>query len=471
MKKVLIALLCFGGAVNAQTVQNITSVPTYSNEINAGSARYIGMGGSMGALGGDISSVEQNPAGLGIAITSDINVTLGVSTYNNKSEFGGSYKTDDSDFLFQNVGGSFVFNTNSENWNRFSIGFKYSQESLDDWMRLGRNDNIQGTFQTNDDPVEYTTYKMAGYHDETVGYKSKMSLNFATSYKDRIYLGLGMNIHDIQYDNYVVFAEDTDGDVYYYDLNGTPYTSSGQGFSFDLGIIGKINDQLRLGLAYHSPTWYNNIQEDYYAFLPINDTDYRYNLYYSEYDRTSNGRLVASAGVIIGKNLALNADYTLHMNGSTKLKPSSHFTETNTFFDDNLKSSSEFRFGAEGRLDRFRIRGGYNYVQSPFDEIALSYDAGNGDVMNGKVSNAFKGDINRFSLGLGYDFGGFYLDASYQYTSQKNAYVFGHGEYVDYDLGDNTVYYASLPLNSDYNYVAKVKHKTGLYLLTAGWQF
>ena len=471
MKKIVAALFFVTGIANAQNVQDLNSLSSFSNEINAGSARYIGMGGSMGALGGDISSTEQNPAGLAVAIASDLNVTLGVNSYKNDSQFGNSFQTDDNSFQFQNVGANFVFHNEGNAWNRFSIGLKYSQESLDNRILLGRNNNITGTYLTNEDPEEYTTYTMAGYQDVREGYKTKASLNFGASYSDQIFLGLGLNTHDIRYDNYVVFDEDTEGTVYRYDLNGTPYSSRATGFSLSAGVIGKVNDNFRLGLAYHSPVWYSNIEENYYADLAITDTDYSYDLYYSEYDRNSNSRLVASAGFVVGKSLALNADYTLHMNGSTQFKPSQYFTSTNTFLDNSYKSSSEVRLGGEYRLDNFRLRAGYNYVQTPFDDISLNADIGTGSAATQNFSEIVRGDINRFSFGAGYDFGGFYLDAAYQFQNQSYNYIFGNGDYVDYDYGDNAVYYASLPMNADYNYVAKVKNTQGMFLLTAGWQF
>lgn len=471
MKKVFIALIGIAGLVNAQTVQDINSVPVYSNDINSGSARYIGMGGSMGALGGDISSVEQNPAGLGVAITSDVNVTLGFDNYKNESTFGNKFKATDNSFEFKNVGASFVFNTNDENWNRFSIGVKFSNENLDNLIALGRNNNIGGAYLTNEDPEEYTTYTMNGYQDYVSGYKTKLAMNFAASYKDRLYFGLGLNLHEVRFDNYVFFDEDTEGTVYRYDLNGTPYSSDATGFSLSAGVIGKVNDALRLGLAYHSPTWYSPIEENYYADLPFSDGHNYYDLYYSKYDRNSNGRLVASAGLVVAKSLALNADYTLNMNGSTKFKPSGSFSDTNAFMDKYLKSNSEIRLGGEYRIEKFRIRAGYNYIESPYESITLNADAGNGNAGSINFSDAFRGDINRFSFGAGYDFGGFYLDAAYQLQTQKYNYIFGNADYIDYDYSDNTLYYASIPLNTPYNFSSKVKNTKGMFLLTAGWQF
>jgi len=336
---------------------------------------------------------------------------------------------------------------------------------------MGRNNNINMSLADIDDPNLITNYTFAGYQDEMIGYKTKMTLDFGASYNDRLYLGFGLNLHDTHLNNYIVLDEDTNGTVYRYDLNGTPYSTRGSGVSLSLGAIGKVNDNFRLGLAYHSPAWYGQLEEEFLADLPVTDSTNYYDWYYSQYDRTSNGRLVGSAGLIIAKSFALNVDYTYHMNGSTKLKPSGDFQNINTFLDDYLKNNSELRVGGEYRLNNFKLRAGYNFVQTPFDDISLSADLGNGNPVSQNFSEAFRGDINRFSFGAGYDFGGFYLDAAYQFQTQKYKYVFGYADYVDYDVNDNTVYYATLPLYSDYNYVADVKENRGMFVLTAGWQF
>ena len=471
MKKILLGLGMLSGIAYAQTVQDINSVSAFSNDINSGSARYIGMGGAMGALGGDISSIEQNPAGIGVAITSEVSATLGVTTFKNEAKFGKTTNANDNDFLFNNVGGVFVFHNDGNAWNRFSIGFKYSQESLDNHVKMGRNENISMSLQNLDDPDLIDRYTLDGYQDQMEGYKTKMTLDFGASYNDRLYLGLGVNLHDTEFNNYIVFDEDTNGTVYRYDLNGTPYYTRGSGVSVSVGAIGKINDNFRLGLAYHSPTWYGQVEEEFLADLPITDSTSYYDRYYAQYDRNSGGRLVGSAGVVIGKSLALNADYTYHMNGSTKLKPSSNFEYVNHFLDDYLVNNSEFRIGGEYRIDKFKLRAGYNFIQSPYDELNLVADLGSGTQVTQDFSQVFRGDVNRFSVGAGYDFGGFYLDAAYQFQNQKYKYVFGYADYVDYDVNDNYTYYATLPLNSDYNYVADVKETKGMFLLTAGWQF
>lgn len=135
--------------------------------------------------------------------------------------------------------------------------------------------------------------------------------------------------------------------------------------------------------------------------------------------------------------------------------------------DQNYNNSIDFIMD---HLDKISVFfGTHNYVQSPFDEISLDADLGNGQVVTQNFDQIVRGDVNRFSVGAGYDFGGFYLDAAYQFQNQKYSYVFGNGEYVDYDGGN--VYLATLPLNAGHNYVSEVENNRGMFLLTAGWQF
>ena len=62
MKKICLlgsALLMVSATINAQSVYDITK---FSNTDLEGTSRFIGMGGAMGALGGDISTIATNPA-------------------------------------------------------------------------------------------------------------------------------------------------------------------------------------------------------------------------------------------------------------------------------------------------------------------------------------------------------------------------------------------------------------------------
>lgn len=455
---ILIGTLAFAQQGKGYETQYSTNaINLYSQDINSGNAKYIGVGGAVGALGSDITSVEQNPAGLGVAINSDVQVTAGVSAFSNKTTFGTTIKQSESNFDFQQFGGTFVFNNEASKWNRFTVGVAYLNQRLDNYSTIGTNEGIKfsdpdGTFN--------------GYIKDIDGYKSKFSVNLGTSYDDKLYLGAGLNFHESNYSGYEQYAErdDNNGQNYVYNANGAPYSEIGQGFSFSLGAIYKVNHNVRLGAAYHSPVWYN-VSEDYYAANFINNGTAvdSYYMYSSDYDMTRGGRFVGSLGFVVGKNLSLGADYTYHMNNDTKFKPSSNFNGTNNFINDVVKNSSEVRVGAEYRVDRFKVRAGYNYVTSPYKDFTINLASENNVVTNGAVlSKAFQGDINRASFGLGYDFGGFYIDAAYQYQTQNYKQLIGGTDYID--TNNNFV---SLPNT----YAPKVKLNNNLFLLTLGWQF
>ena len=181
MKKIFINILVLGASAtyaqqNISTQYATKGIEIYGQDINSGSAKHISVGGAVGALGGDISSTEQNPAGLGVAINSEVQITAAVSSFNNENKFATTRTEKDSEFDFQQFGGTFVFNTNDQKWNRFTLGVNYLNQSLNRVNQVNANDNI--AFDVTDDNGNITnTYRFAGHADQIEGYKSKFSLN------------------------------------------------------------------------------------------------------------------------------------------------------------------------------------------------------------------------------------------------------------------------------------------------------
>lgn len=93
MKKIssLLALLSLPGMALAQSVP---VAYTLSQHDLRGTARFISMGGAFGALGGDLSTLSQNPAGIGIYRSNEVGFTVGLDMLNSKSEAGGLSDTD-----------------------------------------------------------------------------------------------------------------------------------------------------------------------------------------------------------------------------------------------------------------------------------------------------------------------------------------------------------------------------------------
>ncbi|MDK7675705.1 MULTISPECIES: OmpP1/FadL family transporter [Weeksella] len=457
MKKITLSLFFAIGFSNVWAQDYNVQYPTnalrfYGEGVQAGSARSVAMAGANGALGGEINSTEQNPAGTGVAISSEVAFTASVKAYKNKTQMDKVVTSEDNTFDFSQAGGTLVFNTRSEDWNRFVLGFIFLNEQLDNEVVFGPNAKIA----TYDD--QGNAYKMNGFYDGVSGYKTKFTLNFGTSYQDRLFLGANFNFHETNYNNSIIYSDVApNGAVSYMNLDGAPYSEIGQGFSFGLGIIGKLNQNLRAGLAFHTPVWYN-VDEEYFRV----DEAGMNNIYYSNYKLQSGARMVGSLGFVIGKSFAFDIDYTQHFNKMINFSDN-NLRSANQFIDDNVNNSSEVRIGGEYRYDKFKVRAGYTYVQSPIKDATIFTEGINDQGQTITIANNYKnmylGNLNRVSFGFGYDFGGFFIDAAYQYSNQKYVMPIG-GHFVD---GKSSV---NLALNS-----GEVKNNNNSYLVTLGWKF
>ncbi|WP_296312238.1 OmpP1/FadL family transporter [Winogradskyella sp. UBA3174] len=147
MKKILILSITLLSAsyISAQEL-NVTDAVKYSNDEIQGSARFRGMSGAFGALGGDMSSVNINPAGSAIFNNSHVSLSLGSFRKNNDvSYFNGLNSSSDTSIDLNQLGAAFVFkntNTNSP-WKKFTLSVAYdrSADFDDNWVARGINTN------------------------------------------------------------------------------------------------------------------------------------------------------------------------------------------------------------------------------------------------------------------------------------------------------------------------------------------
>ena len=96
MKSKLLVLSCLALSFGYQQTKAQTLTDnafTISRDLNSGTARFKAMGGVNTALGGDISSISGNPAGLGFYGQSDVSVTVGYFNSQNKAEYFGNSTT------------------------------------------------------------------------------------------------------------------------------------------------------------------------------------------------------------------------------------------------------------------------------------------------------------------------------------------------------------------------------------------
>ncbi len=450
MKKKIVpffAIIAFG--LNAQSF--LDDAIDLSSEKIEGTARYRAMGGSMGALGSDVSAVQQlNPAGGAVSVRSYSSITLGVSSHENETNTTAKMSNDKTRFNMTQFGGNFVYENRNMNssWRRFALianynrdhildreidiakyntGFIYPNNKIPSVAYSENNANNEGFSDVYQDQyyVEETDgiisrsgdFLYDGEYVSVDGYNDKFSLGFSTNYNDQIYLGFGLNFHgsqkeviqDVYRSNQ---SEELTNDTY------QDYYQEGDGFSLNVGIIAKITDELRLGVAYHSPTWWSIREESQYGET-LDGITFRDGPFYQEYDVRTPSKVIASGALVLGKSLAINADaiFRDYSNIDFDNIYGRQQVTVNKTVDAELQDTWEVRVGTEYRVEAFRIRGGYRYTQDPYKDL--------------------HGNASTYSFGLGYDFGSVFLDGAYDYTDGNTAFRTDSGEtgtYIEQNL-------------------------------------
>ncbi|MFL0352120.1 OmpP1/FadL family transporter [Xanthomarina sp. GH4-25] len=298
-----------------------------------------------------------------------------------------------------------------------NYGYPVQQVFLGYWS--GIIDPVNLDNDTNNDETNYfsNTAPAESFYQEysyaSSGYNGKFSLNFSTAFKDRLYLGVNLNTHFINYDKFTSFYEtNNDPDSLTRNIVFENWLSTiGSGFSFQLGAIAKVTNDLRLGLSYNSPTWYR-IEEELIQGIDSNiaDPDIGYisdiiNIY-PAYNLQSPGKFTGSLAYVFGEFGLISFDYSLKDYGNTKFKPTSdsYFAKQNNAINNQLTTASTYRVGGEVRLKQLSLRGGYRFEESPYK---------NGNTL---------GDLTGYSVGLGYSFGNFKLDMAFDQAKQSSEY-------------------------------------------------
>ena len=460
IKKSLIVLgISAAYFVNAQDISTLrNTAEVYSNSALNGSAKYNSMAGSLGALGGDVSVVNSNPAGIGVNITSEFSGTLAIENNNNSTSFGGSsldYKVNNTDI--GNIGGIAAFRIEGATpWKFVNVGVNYSNQSLEDYSETPGNSAINfNIYDNNDQLVDNIAFNGHAYN--RYGNLSKMSFAVGGNYDNRVYVGAGVNFHTAALDQYdsAAFSSTQNNSTEVYNNQFTPFSETSSGFSATVGVIGKINPMFRLGAALETPTWWQmaRVYNEY-----ENPTD---GTYTEDRNLTTPFKATLSAAFVPNKNLALNVDYSLGLSKAKYKVYGDAETELNSFINENSANLSEIKAGAEYRYAGLRLRAGYGYATSPYDSRSiLAYNDG-GTTANSSFDNLFVGKRSTIGAGLGYDFKSFYIDAAYQNVTSDFRSPFLANTY----FSDNYI------VEADAAAVSDVKNTKDNFFITLGWKF
>jgi len=460
MKKLFLVIILNVSFLSIAQEMTTSDALRYAVDNMNGTARFRGMGGAFGAVGGDLSAIGINPAGS--LFFSNNFASASISNYNtnnNANYFGTKNKENYSTLDLNQIGAVLVFNDNSgsSDWNKISIALNYDNTNNFDnrLFTAGINPynsisqyfvnqaNFVANTQFNDYQYEmaYETYIInphpttpnqfvsnvspggnyyQDFYSTSNGYNGKITANVASSYKNKLFLGLNLNAH---FTDYVVTTSLYENNNNPLNPNTQPTISNivfdnqlstyGSGFSFNLGAIYKVTNSFRLGASYESPTWYNlndELVQDLYTYDNVNVPSGDESRYFGSpififptYRLRTPSKITGSATYIFNKKGLISIDLATKDYSNIQFKNTNQndFRDLNSQMSSEMKNAYEIRIGGEYKIKQWSIRGGYRFEESPY------------------VVDTAMGDLTGYSAGLGYNFGENRLDLSYSNTHRN----------------------------------------------------
>ena len=111
-------------AVAPAMAQEAYDAANMATEDLNGTARYVGMGGALDALGADISTISTNPAGIGMFRHSMVSTSFGLVSQEGASSFSNANKTNMS---FDQIGFVYSSRTGLNSFINFGFNFHKSR--------------------------------------------------------------------------------------------------------------------------------------------------------------------------------------------------------------------------------------------------------------------------------------------------------------------------------------------------------
>jgi len=419
----------------------------FSTSQQGTTSRFKAIGNASTALGGDISSISSNPAGLGFfsksefSFTPEFNSTKITSTY-----FGQTNEMLKENVNLNNIGVVFSVRTSVPKGSAvdkgllsFGIGLSYSRTNnfYEDTYYAGRNANnsIADYYveQANKNSIPEGSLQGWGFDhfliDEvstgkyrsntafgadqvndiiTTGGQNEFNISVGANHSNQFYFGAGIGLASLKYNKTSVFTEV--GNQYIDDLDYTTrqtydQETTGNGINLKLGVIFKPTDAFRIGASFTSPTWYNvkdittlGLRTNYVGSNTYISGPEEYEV---NYDLRTPSKLNGGIALFLKKTGFISADVEYVNYSGIKLGGDYSYNENvdNRRIAKQYKSAVNARIGGEAKLNKILIRAGYNLQANPERGIGS--------------------DIETISGGLGYRFGSYYLDLTYTNVLSK----------------------------------------------------
>lgn len=444
-----------GLIIDPSTITAFDMFNSAHTQFNTITARSAAMAGAMTSLGADASSLSINPAGVGMYRTNELTFTPMMSftrAKNSAQPFEGNSK---NRFAVGNFGVMVKLRESSTGVTAINMGLSYNRLADFNYKYSFSNTGVAGNASIADvyagqlsasgitsaqlkqsydnfgnfrwshyDPTywgailgyktglvgdtsgawgrdmvvpnaaveSFTTVESKGRADEWVW---SLGINF----NSKFYLGMSLGASTISQQKYIYYGEgyrysNNPQQNYCMDYFNYDQVSSmkGTGINFKIGAIYRPIENLRIGAAFHTPTYYNvtykyqggmtsevkaiNNVDEYtvnsqgyidppfseQTELLIDDGDYSWRF-------TTPTRLMVGASYTVAKQLILSVDYERDWYNTMRMKNSPYGPLYKGFIKDEFKGSNTVRAGAEWRfIPQMAIRLGYGLWSGALDD-------------------------------------------------------------------------------------------------------
>ena len=450
----------------ASYAQNEIDALRYSLINYSGTARFTGMSGAYGAVGADFSSLSQNPAGIGLYRKSELTFTPMIFSGNTESRFQGDMGTDSrTTFYVGNVGYVMALKVPENNQlkvKQVQFGFGLNRMASFSNRAVINGQNNENSLITkylndadasgpNPENLYYAPYNFGAalaydtkliYQDtfnvwqsdlpngglyqtkniETRGGTTETVLSTGANFAEKLFIGMTFAFPRINYEEESYYFEKDNKTLSPFLKSFDRYEylhTTGTGFNFKIGFIYKPMDFVRIGGAFHTPTYYTNLHDAfsarmtaYYDQPPLTNSnvtifdanspngDY-------EYDITTPLRAMGSLAFILGQYGLISADYEYIDYSNANLDAYDYnFSSENNTIRTTFAAANNVRVGTEWKAGILSFRGGYNIYGSPYKNEGMTG----------------RGSRTGYSFGIGVREKIYFVDFSYSHYSMDDNY-------------------------------------------------
>jgi len=444
--------------------QNAVDALRYSQLDVTGTARYASMGGAFGALGGDMTTLSVNPAGIGVFTKTEAAITIGIlSSATEATYLGTTANNSRMNFNIGNAGFVARFNRKKGEekqwaWKAFHIGVAYNRTGSFNGRATVNGVNTSSSMidswvnQLNTAAPEYTSIPITGiqpggaftdahmgwgtYMVDTVpgnsnqylrnvipfygqtqtmtevsrGSMSEVALSFGGNFGNALYFGATIGIPSVSYEVERKYTESDSQDTI---ANFKSFTktdnlkASGNGFNVKFGLIYRPVKWLRIGAAIHTPTFFE-MDEAYSSSMVSEAFGAQFTSSSDQgvfdYSLETPFRAIGSLAFVVGNYGLVSADYEFVDYSMARLRSNVYgFDAENAAVQNTLSWAGNIRVGTEWRLDKVSFRGGFAINGNPY-------------------TGAYSFDDTRYSLGVGLRLNRWSLDLAYLLHRRAGVY-------------------------------------------------